>query len=53
MALTRRDFVTGAAAAGAYRVAERLGPGKRIVTVFPDNAERYLSQGIFDHCSST
>lgn len=39
---------SGAAAAGAYRLAERLGQGKRIVTVFPDNAERYLSQGIFD-----
>jgi cysteine synthase A len=39
---------SGAAAAGAYRVAERLGQGKRVVTVFPDSAERYLSQGIFD-----
>ena len=39
---------SGAAAAGAYRVAERLGQGKRVVTVFPDGAERYLSQGIFD-----
>ena len=39
---------SGAAAAGAYRIAERLGPGKRVVTVFPDGAERYLSQGIFD-----
>jgi cysteine synthase len=39
---------TGAAAAAAYKVAERLGSGKRVVTVFPDNAERYISQGIFE-----
>jgi len=39
---------SGAAVAGARRLAERLGQGKRIVTVFPDNAERYLSQGILD-----
>jgi cysteine synthase A len=39
---------SGAAAAAARRVAERLGPGKRIVTLFPDGAERYMSQGIFD-----
>ncbi|MCU1264746.1 MAG: cysteine synthase [Acidobacteria bacterium] len=39
---------SGAAAAGAYRIAQRLGPGKRVVTLFPDGAERYLSQGIFD-----
>jgi cysteine synthase len=39
---------SGAAAAAAYRIAERLGSGKRIVTLFPDGAERYLSQGIFD-----
>jgi cysteine synthase len=39
---------TGAAAAAAYKVAERLGQGKTVVTVFPDNAERYLSQGILD-----
>ena len=39
---------TGAAAAAAYKIAERLGPGKRVVTVFPDGAERYRSQGIFD-----
>jgi cysteine synthase len=39
---------SGAAAAAAYRVAERLGHGKRVVTLFPDGAERYMSQGIFD-----
>jgi cysteine synthase A len=39
---------SGAAAAAAYRIAERLGAGKRVVTLFPDGAERYMSQGIFD-----
>lgn len=39
---------SGAAAAAAHRLAERLGEGKRIVTVFPDGTERYLSQGILD-----
>jgi len=39
---------TGAAAAASFKVAERLGAGKRVVTVFPDGAERYRSQGIFD-----
>jgi cysteine synthase len=37
----------GAAAAGALRIAERLGPGKTVVTLFPDGAERYPDQGIF------
>ncbi|HEX8473420.1 MAG TPA: cysteine synthase family protein [Pyrinomonadaceae bacterium] len=39
---------SGVAAAAARRLAERLGQDKRIVTLFPDGAERYLSQGIFD-----
>ena len=39
---------TGAAAVAAKIVAKRLGEGKRIVTVFPDGIERYLSQGILD-----
>jgi cysteine synthase A len=39
---------TGAAAAASYKIAERLGAGKNVVTVFPDAAERYRSQGIFD-----
>jgi cysteine synthase A len=38
---------SGAAAAGALRVAERLGPGKTVVTLLPDGAERYPDQGIF------
>ncbi len=39
---------SGAAAAASFRIAERLGAGKKIVTVLPDGAERYLSQGILD-----
>ncbi len=38
---------SGAAAAAALEVARRLGPGKTIVTLFPDGAERYPGQGIF------
>jgi cysteine synthase A len=38
---------SGAAAAGALRVARRLGEGKTVVTIFPDGAERYPYQGIF------
>ena len=39
---------TGAAAAAARKIATRLGEGKRVVTVFPDGTERYMSQGILD-----
>jgi cysteine synthase A len=38
----------GAAVFAALQVARRLGPGKRLVTVIPDSAERYLSKGIFE-----
>ncbi len=38
----------GAAAYAAIQVAKRLGTGKRVVTLIPDSAERYLSKGIFD-----
>ena len=31
----------------ALRVAKKLGPGKRVVTLIPDAAERYMSKGIF------
>ena len=37
----------GANVAAALQVARRLGDGKRIVTIIPDAAERYMSQGIF------
>lgn len=38
---------SGAAAAAALEIARRLGPGKTVVTLFPDGAERYPGQGIF------
>ncbi|MBC8646572.1 MAG: cysteine synthase family protein [Thermoanaerobaculia bacterium] len=38
---------SGVAAEAAFRVARELGPGKTVVTVFPDGAERYPEQGIF------
>ncbi len=37
----------GANVAAALQIAKRLGEGKRIVTIIPDAAERYMSQGIF------
>ena len=37
----------GANVAAALRVAEKLGRGKRVVTIAPDAAERYMSKGIF------
>ncbi len=38
----------GAAVFAALEVARRLGPGKRVATVIPDSAERYLSKQIFE-----
>ncbi len=38
----------GAAVFGSLRIAKRLGPGKRVVTIIPDSAERYLSKKIFE-----
>jgi cysteine synthase len=38
---------SGLSAAGALKIARRLGPGKTVVTLFPDGAERYPGQGIF------
>jgi len=39
---------SGAAVCAAVQVAGRLGGGKRVVTIVPDSAERYLSKGIYD-----
>ena len=38
---------SGAAVWAAIEIAKKLGPGKHVVTVIPDAAERYLSKGIF------
>ena len=38
----------GASVFGALQVARRLGAGKRVVTMVPDSAERYLSKKIFE-----
>ncbi len=38
----------GAAVFAALQVAKRLGAGKRVATIVPDSAERYLSKKIFE-----
>jgi cysteine synthase A len=38
----------GANSYAAISVAKRLGPGKRVVTIIPDSAERYMSKNIFE-----
>ena len=50
--LAREEGILGASSAGAnvhaaLEVARRLGAGKRVVTVIPDAAERYMSKGIY------
>ena len=51
--LARREGVFSGSSGGAnvyaaIRIAKRLGAGKRVVTMIPDSAERYLSKGIFE-----
>ncbi|HEX7288387.1 MAG TPA: cysteine synthase A [Candidatus Angelobacter sp.] len=51
--LARLEGVLGGSSAGAnvfaaLQVAKKLGKGKRVVTVIPDSAERYLSKNIFE-----
>ena len=38
----------GAAVFAALTLARRMGSGKRVVTIVPDSAERYLSKKIFE-----
>jgi cysteine synthase A len=51
--LARLEGVLGGSSAGAnvfaaLQVARKLGKGKRVVTVIPDSAERYMSKKIFE-----
>lgn len=50
--LAAEEGVLGGSSAGAnveaaLRVTKKLGKGKRVVTIIPDAAERYMSKGIF------
>lgn len=38
---------SGAAMWAAMKVARKLGKGKKVVVIFPDRGERYLSTGLF------
>jgi len=51
--LAAREGVLGGSSAGAnvfaaLQIAKRLGAGKRVATLIPDSAERYLSKKIFE-----
>jgi cysteine synthase A len=51
--LASREGILSGSSGGAnifasLQVARRLGPGKRVVTMIPDSAERYLSKKIFE-----
>lgn len=50
--LAAEEGILGGSSAGAnveaaLRIAKKLGRGKRVVTIIPDAAERYMSKGIF------
>lgn len=40
----------GTNVAAAIKLAKELGPGKTVVTILPDTAERYFSTPLFDTC---
>ena len=40
---------SGAALYAARKVAKMMGRGKTVVVIIPDNGERYLSTGLFEH----
>jgi cysteine synthase A len=39
---------SGANAAVAVKIAQKLGKGKKIVTIAPDGGEKYMSMGLYD-----
>ena len=39
---------SGSNVAAALKLAKKLGPGKTVVTILPDTAERYFSTSLFD-----
>jgi cysteine synthase A len=39
---------SGTNVAAAIQLAKKLGPGKTVVTILPDTAERYFSTPLFD-----
>jgi cysteine synthase A len=52
-ALAAREGLLAGSSAGAMvhvavKIAQRLGPGKRVATIIPDSAERYLSKRVFE-----
>jgi cysteine synthase A len=51
--MARLEGILGGSSAGAnvfaaIQVARKLGAGKRVVTIIPDSAERYLSKNVFE-----
>ena len=51
--MARLEGILGGSSAGAnmfaaLQVAKDLGKGKRVVTIIPDSAERYMSKNIFE-----
>ncbi len=51
--LAAKEGILGGSSAGAnmfaaLKVAKKLGKGKRVVTIAPDSAERYMSKKIFE-----
>lgn len=51
--MAREEGILGGSSSGAMmfaalEVARELGTGKRVITLVPDSAERYLSKGVLD-----